>query len=347
MNTFLSAIVVLAGLTQASYGTVSEPMYETSPSQNVASPAPPTSSAPIRRRAIATNALDPFAEAYLPAQPQQTVLVVPTPDLPADNVVELTEDMTVMCRIFDKALLPSRVSVSTSDGVRSRILQYLTTGVDKQTAQGLYLDGYGALFFLDTDYPLAPPQEQGQADAEPQEPTDSVWAQTIAEMTGQQSDEGRTAQTYDPQKVETLKRTLTKTLAHAANIRLRGPQEFITLVVGALDGDRAALHTLYGARTRGRGMSRTSSSRGGRSSGWRSPATSGTRSAPAALMVMRVTKADVDAFAKGRLTLPQFTDKVQTLWSWPNWGPPTDDQGTVPAPGVESAPSSASVPQQR
>lgn len=347
MNTFLSAIVVLAGLTQTSYGTVSEPMYETSPSQNGASIATPTSSAPTRRRVIATNAVDPFGEPYLPAQPQQAVLVVPTPDLPAESVVELTEDMTVMCRIFDKALLPSRINVGTSDAVRSRILSFLTNEVDRQTAQGLYLDGYGALFFIDIDYPLAPPQEQGQADTEPQEPTDSVWAQTIAEMTGQQSDEGRIAQTYDPQRVETLKRTLTKTLAHAANIRLRGPQEFITLVVGALDDDHPALHTLYGTGTAGRGVSVTSSSRARRSSGWRSPATSGTRSAPAALMVMRVTKAEVDAFAKGQLTLPQFTDKVQILWSWPNWGPSTDDQGTVPAPGVEATPPSASVPQQR
>jgi hypothetical protein len=28
---------------------------------------------------------------------------------------------------------------------------------------------------------------------------------------------------------------------------------------------------------------------------------------------MRVTKADVDAFAKGQLTAAQFTEKVQTL----------------------------------
>lgn len=348
MNTFLTAVVLLTGLTQASYGTVSEPMYETSTSRNVTSPALPTSSVPIRRRTIASDAADLFGEEYLPAQARQAVLVVPTPDLPTEDLLALTEDMTVMCRIFDKALLPSRVNLGISDEVRSRILRYLTNEVDQQTAQGLYLDGYGALFFIDIDYPLAPPEPQGPAQPEPQEPTDSVWTQTIAEMTGQQSDEDRTAQTYDPQKVENLKKTLTKTLAHAANIRMRGPQEFITLVVGALDDDNAASYAVYKARTAGRGVSVTPSSRGRRTSGWRSAAASGTRPAPAALMVMRVTKTDVDAFAKGQLTLAQFTDKVQTLWSWPNWSTPTDDQGTVPSLGVQpTAPTSSSTPQQR
>jgi hypothetical protein len=348
MNTFVLATVLLAGLTQASYGTVSEPMYGTSPSQNVTSIAPPTSSMPARRRTIATDAVGLLGEAYLPAQAQQTVLVVPTPDLTPDSLVELTEDMTVMCRIFDKALLPSRVNVGTSDGARSRILRYLTNEVDQQTAQGLYLDGYGALFFIDLDYPLAPPEQEEPAKPEPQEPTDSVWTQTIAEMAGQPSDEGRTVPIYDPQKVATLKRTLTRTLAHAANIRMRRPQEFITLVVGALDDDNAASYSIYEARTAGRGVSVTPSTRGRRTYGWRSLATSGTRPAPAALMVMRVAKAEVDAFAKGQLTLAQFTDKVQTLWSWPNWGPPTDDQRTVPSTDIEpAAPTSSSTLQQR
>ena len=36
---------------------------------------------------------------------------------------------------------------------------------------------------------------------------------------------------------------------------------------------------------------------------------------PAATLVLRVSKADVDALAAGKLTAEQFAPKVQTLWS--------------------------------
>ena len=36
---------------------------------------------------------------------------------------------------------------------------------------------------------------------------------------------------------------------------------------------------------------------------------------PAATLVLRISKADVDALAAGKLTAEQFAPKVQTLWS--------------------------------
>jgi hypothetical protein len=154
-----------------------------------------------------------------------------------------------------------------------------------------------------------------------------VWSQTIQEMTGRPGDEQQTARntpTYDPQKVENLRKTLIKTLAHAANIRMRRPQDAITLVVGTLDDTKAAAYGRY--RSAGRSTSAISPVR---------PRVtqppSAIRNPTAALLILRVTKADVDAFAKRQMMLGEFTQKVQILLSPSGPGaPPTP--ATAPTP---------------
>jgi hypothetical protein len=106
---------------------------------------------------------------------------------------------------------------------------------------------------------------------------------------------------------------------------MRRPQEAITLVVGALDDVRVSAYGRY------------------RSTGWDtagiSPARPGAaqppaaiRNPPTAMLILRVTKADVDGFAKSQLTLAQFTDKVQILFS-PSVSsePATSATGPTPA----------------
>jgi hypothetical protein len=130
-------------------------------------------------------------------------------------------------------------------------------------------------------------------------------------MSGQPGDEpqsARNAPAYDAQKVENLKKTLVKTLAHAANIRLRRPQDAITLVVGALDDVRVSAYGRY--RSTGWATSTISPVRPGAAK-----PLSAARNPTAALLILRVTKADVDAFAKSQLTLAQFTERVQILFS--------------------------------
>jgi len=125
--------------------------------------------------------------------------------------------------------------------------------------------------------------------------------------------------------VENLKKALVKTLAHASNIRMRRPQDAITLVVGALDDVRVSV---YGrSRSAGWGTAKTSPVRPGAvqpPAAIRNPAT--------AMLVLRATKADVDAFAKSQLTLAQFTEKVQVLFS-PGVSdvPATSAAGAAPA----------------
>jgi len=89
---------------------------------------------------------------------------------------------------------------------------------------------------------------------------------------------------------------------------MRRPQDAITLVVGALDDSKASAYGRY--RSAGSGTSPISPPRPGAAQ-----PTSAIRNPTAALLILRVTKADVDAFAKSQMTLGEFTQKVQVLFS--------------------------------
>jgi hypothetical protein len=301
MNPFLSTLVLLAGVTGASSGIISQQSdYQVSTSRSPLSTAQPQ---------VATSTVimsgDSFAfDPSVAGQAQENVLVVPMPDLPAESVADLTEDLTVMCRIFGKAVPAQRTGAAFATGSGGDLFRYYTLG--QRSPQALYLDGYGALFFIHVDFPLVPTEPREPAETKPQEPVDSVWAQTIEEMSGRQKDKpgpGQAAETYDPQKVENLKKTLVKTLAHASNLRMRRPQDVVTVVVGAVEEGKASSSSR--SRGAGAGLYGATSS------------TARLAKAPpaAALLVLRVTKAEVDAFAKGQLTPAQFAEKVQILWS--------------------------------
>jgi hypothetical protein len=318
MSPLAPILIVLAGLTSAFSGAAARPTL--SQPANV-----PISAAPVAGSTVSISG-EVIGDPFLPEQTQENVLVVPTPDLPAENQAELTEDLSIMCRIFDRSVPAAGGAVGFAYGDRVDSLRWVI-GQQSRGTQGLYLDGYGALFFIRIEYPLVPTEKEDTGQAKPEEPVDSVWSQTAREMSGQPRDEpqsDRNAPGYDSQKVENLKKTLVKTLAHASNIRMRRPQDVITLVAGAWSDSRGSVYGRY------------------RSTGWSASATaprpgaakppSAARNPTAALLIMRVTKADVDAFAKSQLTLAQFTEKVQILFS-PSVStePATSATGPTPA----------------
>lgn len=249
-------------------------------------------------------------------QAGQAVFVVPAPDLPADGLTAVSEDMVVMCRIFDKATGPARRTVAIGgqfDPYGGYAYGGRTLDGGSRT-QGLYLDGYGALFFVEVSFPLAAvPQEQEQPKTE--QSADPLWRQTVEELQGSpQKQAEAAAQEYDAQKVENLKSVLIKSLRHAANLRVRGPQDVIAVVIRVQNG--SAVADIYGDRWSEAMMSR-------------SPA-----SGSSDVLVLRTTKADVDAFAKGDVPPEQFAGKVQVLRSWTHSAPQAGSATTVGARGT-------------
>ncbi len=325
MNAILSTAILLAGLTQASSGAatqrsdlqVSGPGWASTQS---------ASQAPVVASTVALSG-DNLIGLPLSLSQEYTrdnVLVVPTPDLPPASVADLTQDLAVMCRIFGTSVPFTTSGKPAVRPARNDDVFYgIVIGPMTRGAQALYLDGYGALFFLHVDYPLVPTEPQEQTQAKTPESTDTVWTRTVQEMTGQAGDEqptARNAPTYDARRVEELRQALLKTLVHGANIRMR-PQDLVTLVVGDLDDNKRPNFRVWPALRYGLATTGASAPAAGQSQPLTRPPT-------AALLILRVTKADVDAFAKKQLTLDQFTEKVQILLS----------------PAVSSTPTTSTTP---
>ncbi len=340
MKTLVSATILLIALTHATAQSPTSTSVVSStpvPLQPGATPSNTTSTASVsvaQRPGLGSAVIvesNVLQTGDWEDQARAMVLVVPGPDLKPETLAGLTEDLTVMCRIFDKALYPGRRSTGRSAYPRTGDMALLGRLLTPQSGrtQGLYLDGYGALFFIGVDFPLvAPPQEK--EGAKPEESVDRVWSQTMDELRGQQEprEAGETGPAYDAQKVESLKVTLTKTLRHAANLRVR-PQDQITIVVGSrvTTGRPLQEHLRYFYSSPGRRAPVPMTDR-------KRPDTA--LADPAATLVLRATKSDVDALAAGKLTADQFAPKVQILWSAAPAQP--SEPNTSPQPPVVPTP---------
>jgi len=107
-------------------------------------------------------------------------LVIRTSDAGAKAQANLEEDLAVMSRILDKT-----VAKKLDDDRGNRFM-----GINVLFAPGsgsirnLYLEGYGALFLLNVNFPLLPPPEKAEPTKEKSE-TDSTWEEAKQELYGQ------------------------------------------------------------------------------------------------------------------------------------------------------------------
>lgn len=237
-------------------------------------------------------------------------VVIRTSDGDAKSQAHLEEDLAVMSRILDKT-----VAKQLDYDHRNRFM-----GINVLFAPGsgsirnLYLEGYGALFLLNVNFPLLPPPEKVEPTKEKSE-TDSTWEETKQELYGQSdawAQAGKTfkfstspgpQQEYDKDKVDELKEGLLEALKNATNIRTLKADESITVCVfggvSAVSGKTRAV------------AKRTSASHDANWDEWDEvlvaedgPPARGT------IMTIRVKKSDVDAFAKGKLNLDDFSKKA-------------------------------------
>jgi len=247
------------------------------------------------------------------------VLVIPAAQMKMENLAAITEDMSIMSRIFDKQLSQSNLTAS-----RGRLLvgvnPYLGRG--DRTIEAIYLDGYGALFLMKVNILLsAPPETQKKEKAE--EGTDPVWIQMKREMyepeeAGRTRTDDHPEEKYDAEKVETLKTNLIKTLKHAANIRTLKPEQLVILTVMG-DGRRSASTITrsinYGKSTGRRRIIQTL------------PEVEAGSIVPTVLTIC-AKKSDIDAFAKGQLDYDQFRQRIEIFKSYAKAGQQT-------SPGIE------------
>lgn len=241
------------------------------------------------------------------------VLVVPSDEMKVENLAAITEDMSVMSRIFDKKLSQSNLLTPGGRFV-AQFNPYFGYGNNK--AEAIYLEGYGALFLLKVNMLLSAPPETQQKQ-EIKEGTDPIWTQMRREM--YEPEEARKSRTddrprekYDADKVENLKTNLIKTLKHATNIRaLKSDQLVILTVIGDRSRPTSTITRSYSySRNRGTGRRRMVRTAPG----------DGTASLLPTVLTICVKKSDIDAFAKGELDYEQFRKRTGIFKSYAKAG---------------------------
>lgn len=245
------------------------------------------------------------------------MLVIRSSDTDPSVQANMEEDLTVMSRILDKA-------AQKSDEDRPP----RAMGIDVFFAPGsgsmrsLYLEGYGALFLLNANFPLMAPAEKAEKEKEKSE-EDSDWHRAKRELYGPREgwDEetghvfkyglagGGPGQPYDQEKVADLKRDLLDALKNAANIRNLKADESITVCVfGASSGRPEKTKATAKRPTR----TRVAVGEDGDSNEIAVWSGDDRHQGPGrgSVMTIRVKKSDVDAFAKGKLDPDDFAKKA-------------------------------------
>jgi hypothetical protein len=252
-------------------------------------------------RAQADMALQQVQYSLAPAQARDGAesttsgLLVLTSQTKAEDLANVTLDLNIMSRILDNKL--GRAQRRTRFGSLIELDDLLgRSGQPGATqTQAMYIQGYAALFFMNVDFPLSPPQEVQVEKVK--EGADPVWEQTKRELFLVQGswfiDEQGTMNNeqkrqYDKDTVEQLKATLIKALKHAANIRNLKADESVILMA------------------------------------------SGTEASPL-ILTIRAKKADIDAYSTGKMTDDDFRQRTAILTSRASAGPERGQIGSWPS----------------
>jgi hypothetical protein len=156
------------------------------------------------------------------------VVVVPTIEVKDEEFEALTEDIRVMSHILQKEFQEPQ----TAPGVFVDYGGFF--GGPDRTIEALYIQGYGALFFIEVEFPLVmPPQPPQQQAEKPTEHVDPIWRQAQDEiMSAQDPTAGLRPQPQREQRTaDELKSNLIKALKHASNIRHLKPEESVILTI--------------------------------------------------------------------------------------------------------------------
>lgn len=157
----------------------------------------------------------------------------------------LEEDLKIMARVLDKALEQKAEAKTTR-----RVMGINVFGKSARNFRNLYLDGYGALFLLDVNFPLLPPPNK-PVEKKTKDESSSTWEEAKNEVYGRTKkhdgdDEGKEFNVYkfvreeepeyDESRVDDLKEALFDALKNAVHIRNLKPEESVTVVVSGTRG---------------------------------------------------------------------------------------------------------------
>lgn len=238
------------------------------------------------------------------------VAIVPSGDMPEPQIAELTEDLSIMSRVLEKALRHA-----VGEEYLPRPGGAFAPLFDGGQRQALYMQGYGAVFVMSVRFPLAGPTRRAEEERPPEPP--SLWDETRRELQAGAPWEARFVgpltvhgaipggPVFDPERVERLKNVILETLREGANIRGLKGEDSLSVVVLAEPPVAITLTSSYGGAQRGGGMDVKPEAP-------RAEAMVVHHAVPnlPQALTLHAKKADIDGFAKGKLNLEEFRKRV-------------------------------------
>lgn len=241
---------------------------------------------------------------------------------------DLEEDLTIMTHILDKAVAERSPDEQSFGHVAMGINVAFVPG--EGPTRSIYVDGYGALFFLNVNFPLLPPPVEKNVEKETA-PKDSTWEEAREEVYGHsvKSWSPGPQVEYDAAKVTALTNAVLDALKNAANVRsvrldesitvcvigapLRGPVRVVTNSGGGGGfGGGGGTQSFGGAPGAGGfgGMSSSGGSSDSVETFWVSNGDNDDAPGNKTTLTIRVKKADCVAFANGNLTTEEFRKRA-------------------------------------
>ncbi len=256
-----------------------------------------------------------------------TVLVIPTQEIKTEDILTINEDINVMTRIFEDKLNQVRFAGSnrgwsfTGDRWMSDSYYGTFLGGRSNRAGRMYLQGYGALFLMNVDFPLsAPPEAEKQQEEQPEkENVDQLWKETRRELYEPQERHrpGRGVEDqevkYDAEKVEKLKTTLIESLKHAANIRILKPDESVILSITGIGISSDEIISMVAIPGTDQILVSQKSGAKKITKLYNGSVSDEFKLSSPTVLVIRAKKSDIDSFAKGDLNSDSFRQRVQIL----------------------------------
>jgi hypothetical protein len=243
-------------------------------------------------------------------------LIVPRKESDPKAMADTEEDLAVMSHLLDKA-----ATSKDEKGAHAMGITVHNSFRSGSIPRNLYLEGYGALFFLNVNFPLVPPAAK-KDDSQTKDESNTEWENARRELFQPSSyssefpkfyafdtdgayafSSNGQAEEYDADKVNDLKNNLIGALKNAANIRKLGNDETVTIIVtGRANESKTSPRKTGGASTTDRSANVWTTTRPG-----------GTSDAKGTRLILRVRKSDIEAFQKQKTTIEDFRKQVTIM----------------------------------
>jgi hypothetical protein len=241
------------------------------------------------------------------------VFVVPAEAITVEDLAGINEDINVMTRIFEKKLRQANLLPQTSPYPLLGSIGYRAWGERGGSTRSMYLQGYGILFMMEVDFPLAPGSETQDTEqsAKPESDVDPVWAGARAEIydpqrLDRQDNPYDSTPQYSEERVENLKAAVIEAFVHAANIRCLRPDESVIVTITGTPAARLSHAETIAIPGTGQVVVR------GKNNELKIVEGLVSNDAPTVLTI-RAKASDIKALAAGQLGEPQFQQRVQVL----------------------------------